>query len=74
MDLGCPGSRDYLAAERGLSPSTVATYAAEARSFLAFFEDMRADSAQDDQGASDDAAVRAAGRRREAWVRPRRPT
>lgn len=40
-----PASRfaDYLAAERGLSPSTVATYAAEARSFLAFFEgEMRA--------------------------------
>ena len=32
---------DYLAAERGLSPHTVATYAAEARSFLAFFAQER---------------------------------
>lgn len=29
---------DYLAAERGLSPNTVSTYAAEARAFLAFLE------------------------------------
>lgn len=32
---------DYLAAERGLAPNTVATYAAEARSFLAFFAEER---------------------------------
>jgi integrase/recombinase XerC len=32
---------DYLAAERGLSPTTVATYAAEARSFLAYFAGER---------------------------------
>jgi integrase/recombinase XerD len=54
-----PASRfaDYLAAERGLSPSTVSTYAAEARSFLAFYEDMRAEGAPDDIGdSSDDAA------------------
>jgi integrase/recombinase XerD len=29
---------DYLTAERGLSPATVATYTAEARSFLAFIQ------------------------------------
>ncbi|MCX7039982.1 MAG: tyrosine recombinase XerD [Spirochaetes bacterium] len=38
-----PASRfaDYLSAERGLAPNTVATYTAEARSFLAFFEEER---------------------------------
>ncbi len=37
---------DYLTAERGLSPNTVATYTAEARSFLAFFEEERSAPAE----------------------------
>ncbi len=51
-----PASRfaDYLAAERGLSPSTVATYAAEARSFLAFFEEERGGHAPAPTDGADD--------------------
>jgi integrase/recombinase XerD len=47
-----PASRfaDYLAAERGLSPNTVATYAAEARSFLAFFAEERTAAADASPG------------------------
>jgi integrase/recombinase XerD len=53
-----PASRfaDYLAAERGLAPNTVATYAAEARSFLAFFEEER--SAPEEAFPGDDISGR----------------
>jgi integrase/recombinase XerD len=42
MDL-LAGFAGHLAAERGLAPTTVATYAAEARSFLSFLEEKGKD-------------------------------